>query len=253
MDRAVRVHTEQAELFGRRYRELEDAPHRSAFHYGRARIRELLAERLGPGAGRRALDAGCGSGDWLRWLAERGYEVRGIDGSPGMLAQARPIVGGERLARADVRALPFASGAFDLALSVEVVRYLPDGAPALGELFRVLRPGGTAVVTAASRYALHGYALLNPLFAALRPRGFTRLRQHFTTAEALAGDLAAAGFVDVDVLGLFLGPFVWFDRLAPRLSQAALARWRRVDRILEALPGTRDLANHLVAFGRKAA
>lgn len=48
--------------------------------------------------------------------------------------------------RADLCDLPFGTGAFDLLLSSHVLEHLPDDRPALGELARVLRPGGRAVI-----------------------------------------------------------------------------------------------------------
>jgi SAM-dependent methyltransferase len=48
--------------------------------------------------------------------------------------------------KADLRDLPFDDGAFDLILSSHVLEHLPDDAPALAELARVLHPGGRAVI-----------------------------------------------------------------------------------------------------------
>jgi SAM-dependent methyltransferase len=49
-------------------------------------------------------------------------------------------------ARADITAIPFRDGAFDLVLASHVLEHVPSDAPALGEIGRVLNPGGLAVL-----------------------------------------------------------------------------------------------------------
>jgi ubiquinone/menaquinone biosynthesis C-methylase UbiE len=96
------------------------------------------------------LDVGCGTGLLLaRVLAEQPRAVvAGADLSAAMLARAR-----ERLPErvpllcADVAALPFASGRFDLVLSSSSMHFWAEPQAALAELRRVLRPGGRAVIT----------------------------------------------------------------------------------------------------------
>src|SRR6188508_1666267 len=60
------------------------------------------------------LDAGCGSGRYLRVLGERGANAIGMDLSPAMLERARETT--TRIARADLRALPFDAMSFDLVV-----------------------------------------------------------------------------------------------------------------------------------------
>jgi len=102
---------------------------------------ELCAALAPSGADKRLLDAGCGIGRRYR-NAEATLAV-GIDASPEMLAEgAAP-----ESAAADVRALPFAAGVFDLVWCRLVLGHLPDSAPAYGELGRVLRAGGYLFVS----------------------------------------------------------------------------------------------------------
>jgi SAM-dependent methyltransferase len=69
-----------------------------------------------PPSGARVLDLACGAGRHARPLAAAGHRVAAVDLSPELLAEAR--TGGVRsLVRADMRSLPFRSGAFDLAAS----------------------------------------------------------------------------------------------------------------------------------------
>jgi len=120
----------------------------------------LLAAALGSGP-LRVLDAACGIGTQLLGLARCGHTVCGSDLSPGAAreaalrasaAQAAGLSGRVAgLVVADLRALPYAAGGFDAVVCAD--NSLPhlltaDGVTAaLGELRRVVRAGGAAVVT----------------------------------------------------------------------------------------------------------
>jgi SAM-dependent methyltransferase len=109
------------------------------------RARQEAAVRLvgdGPGA---LLEVGVGSGRLLARLAERGWEVTGIDAAPRMVELARKRVPGARLEVARAEALPFEDASFDAVVAVGVLEY-SDLEASLRELARVLRPGGRAVL-----------------------------------------------------------------------------------------------------------
>lgn len=120
----------------------------------RAITAALLDPVCAPGRSRRVLDAGCGTGANLAWLARyAGPErVAGIDLVSNALAFCRAR-GHERLAQASVVDVPFAGEAFDLVTSFDVLGQLPGeraDEQALGEMRRVLRPGGVAFVRVAA-------------------------------------------------------------------------------------------------------
>lgn len=102
------------------------------------------------GAGR-LLDIGTGTGRVLELLAPRISQGVGVDASKAMLALAR-----SRLARvglthcsvrlADMYRLPLAEASFDIAVMQMVLHYAEDPAGVLGEVARVLRPGGRLIV-----------------------------------------------------------------------------------------------------------
>ena len=100
-------------------------------------------------AGRRVLDAGCGSGPLFAALRDRGAIVTGFDQSAKMLEIARRRLGdGADLRVADLgRPLPFPDGAFDDVIASLVLHYLQDWTAPLAELRRVLRPGGRLIVS----------------------------------------------------------------------------------------------------------
>jgi SAM-dependent methyltransferase len=98
-----------------------------------------------------ALDAGCGSGDFLlplaRRLAPQRATVIGLDLAEGSLGRARARVQAESLpvecVLGDVEALPFDDRSFDLVLANGMLYHVPNLEQAVAELRRVLRPGGT--------------------------------------------------------------------------------------------------------------
>jgi SAM-dependent methyltransferase len=114
-------------------------------HYERTAMLELA----GDVAGRRILDAGCGSGPLYAALRDRGATVTGIDSSAKMLQLARQRLGaGAALRLADLGSpLSFADGAFDDVIASLVLHYLEDWTAPLAELRRVLRPGGRLIAS----------------------------------------------------------------------------------------------------------
>lgn len=114
----------------------------------RRRTLDLLALR----PGERVLDIGVGPGylalEMANAVGPQG-RVCGIDTSEAMLELARRRCagpGGVELRLGDASDLPFADGGFDVAAAIQVYLYVADVDAALAELYRVLRPGGRAVV-----------------------------------------------------------------------------------------------------------
>lgn len=99
------------------------------------------------GSGGHLLDAGCGSGWWLRALLASGISERrlhGVDLLPTRLRRAA-LPEGVDLRAADVRALPYADMHFEAVFMLTLLSSLPSSAAvaeAVGEAWRVLRPGG---------------------------------------------------------------------------------------------------------------
>ncbi|MEW6321768.1 MAG: class I SAM-dependent methyltransferase [Acidobacteriota bacterium] len=103
----------------------------------------VVLECLGLVAGRRVLDAGCGSGRYLRLLAARGATVVGVDRSSAMVARARALAA--PVVRGDLQALPVATGSMDLVVCGLALGDVADLGAAIRELARTLRPGGRLV------------------------------------------------------------------------------------------------------------
>ena len=98
--------------------------------------------------GERVLEIGPGPGVVQAQLAER-YPVAGFDLSSGMLRKTKSGCRkkvSRRLVQGNARALPFASNSFDAVTMTFVFSAIPDGATAMREFHRVLRPGGVLVL-----------------------------------------------------------------------------------------------------------
>jgi predicted TPR repeat methyltransferase len=97
----------------------------------------------------RAIDLGCGTGLAAAAFAEGVDEIIGIDLSPGMIERARASGLYAELEVADMvdglRGRPEASA--DLVLAADAMVYVPDLAPVIGEVARVLAPGGLLTFT----------------------------------------------------------------------------------------------------------
>ena len=160
--------------------------------------RDLLLAHADPGA--RVLDLGCGDGAFAAALTGIGAEVCAVDIAGEAVRRAReraPLARVEQVAEgAD---LPFAEDAFDLVWAGETLEHVADVTGLLADVRRVLRWGGTLLVTTpnlpragVALEALRG----RPLEERLDPRA-DHLR--FFTARTLAAVLRDAGFADVAV------------------------------------------------------
>jgi demethylmenaquinone methyltransferase/2-methoxy-6-polyprenyl-1,4-benzoquinol methylase len=116
--------------------------------YGRdRRWKRRLVQSAGPLTGRRALDLACGTGDIAFLLADGGAVVTGLDLTPRMIQLATDKARGRGGASpsfvvGDMMALPFGAGRFEVVTTGYGLRNVPDLARAIGEVRRVLAPGG---------------------------------------------------------------------------------------------------------------
>jgi SAM-dependent methyltransferase len=103
-------------------------------------------------AGRRVLDAGCGTGYGSELLVRAGAaEVVGIDIDAETVAVAQQAAPGARFEIADIREAPAVLGDFDLIVCFEVLEHLEDPETALDRLAQLLRPDGVLAVSSPNR------------------------------------------------------------------------------------------------------
>ena len=190
----------------------------------------------GPLASLRVLDAGCGTGSYAAALRPHVGAIDAVDLNPSMLEVARakldhppgcPVT----LHEAGIEALPFEDARFDAVMVNQVLHHLPDspreGRPllrrVLGELARMLRPGGAVVVNICS----HEQIREGWWYAALVPDAVATMCGRHADTGVLTRLLADAGleprgrFVPSDAL---MRGDAYFDGRGP-LDSA----WRRGD------------------------
>ena len=117
----------------------------------------MLVHAAAGRAGLRLLDCGCGTGTNLRLLLEPYGRAWGFDLTWTGLQFARGS-GVTRVAQASAAAIPYPSAAFDIVTSFDVLYCLPDEVEreAIREMWRVLRPGGAAIINVAAMEILRG-------------------------------------------------------------------------------------------------
>jgi len=165
-----------------------------------------VADAAGLGPGQRVLDVACGTGVLTRASAERigpSGAVVGLDVNDGMLAVARRLAPELEWRQGRAEALPLEPRSFDAVVSQFGLMFFEDRAAALGEMMRVLRPGGRlAVAVWHSLERSPGYGavvvLLRRLFG---NRAADALRAPFVLGDqaALLEPISAAGILDPKV------------------------------------------------------
>jgi ubiquinone/menaquinone biosynthesis C-methylase UbiE len=162
---------------------------------------EALRLAAVPRGGRIVAVAG-GPGTLAHLAARQGLRVSAIDYSPVMIARLRSHPGAPEVAAVvgDGMALPYADGSFVAGFSLFGVMLFPEPAGGLAELARVLRPGGSAVVTswvAAERRPLRqaAYAILDELAPGTAPEQASTPSDR----EECRAVMVEGGFIDVEV------------------------------------------------------
>jgi demethylmenaquinone methyltransferase / 2-methoxy-6-polyprenyl-1,4-benzoquinol methylase len=172
------------------------------------RWRKLTAEAV-VRPGDHVLDGCCGTGDLALAAQEAGGKVTGLDFSERMLERARRKSSSIEWVRGDLLELPFEDHSFDAATVGFGVRNVADLDRALGELARVLRPGGRLGILEITQprgllrpFFKLWFDVLVPFAGKLLPGGsaYTYLPasvRRFPGPDDLAGLMARTGFEDI--------------------------------------------------------
>ena len=128
----------------------EDADREYEDQADRMAIRKLLPKRM-----EKFADIGGGYGRLANEYLKRARKVIIFDYSKSELKQAKEIYGDKVETRAgDIYKLPFKDGELDGLMMIRVTHHLKDMDKALSELYRVLKPGGVAVIEVANKRTL---------------------------------------------------------------------------------------------------
>lgn len=205
MDRNYELQTHQAE-------------DRHWWYRGRRTVLERIIADLRLPARARILDAGCGSGRNMLELARHGT-VTGVELSPPSVAVARGRGVGEVI-EGSVLQMPFESGSFDLAVSLDVIEHLEDDLSALRELRRVVAPGGALLITVpAYQWLWSGHDEVNH-----HHRRYTR-RSLQRVAERAGWETVRTTYFNSLLLPVAIALRV-LDRLSPaRPTESSLDLW----------------------------
>lgn len=165
----------------------------------------------------RVLDLGCGVRPLPPGLAGGGVVRADLSVEAVRRARAVDAAAGRSFATVDGAQLPFPDGAFDLLLFVEAIEHVLHVDRVLDEIARVLRPGGTLLVTVANRDSLH-----LRLTRAMGFEGFLTNYQHITemTYAELAGHLTRRGLEPQRAEGVQLHPYWAVPGMPPAVAQA---------------------------------
>ena len=166
---------------------------------------EVMFDDLLGGAdltGALTLDAGCGTGEFSVAARARGATVVSVDIGPRLLQRTRSK-GIEHVVAADVAALPFRTGTFDIVLSSECIEHTPSPHASVHELARVLRSDGRLAITCPNRTWYWSCAMADRL-------GIRRYKglENWPGWSALRGWLTEGGVTVRKHRGLHLFPFM---------------------------------------------
>lgn len=108
--------------------------------------RIATVKAIDPKPGEKILDIAAGTGTSSAAIAKSGAEVIALDFSPGMLEQGRKRHPGITFVEGDAEALPFPPQTFDAVTISFGLRNVNNPQLAIGEMYRVLKPGGRVVI-----------------------------------------------------------------------------------------------------------
>lgn len=125
--------------------------------YDRFPYKQALFDRIASLPGNKLLEIGCGLGVDLCDFARRGLDVTGIDIAPQAVEMSRRHLAVHGLKGSvcveNCEKLSIENDAFDIVYSSGVIQHTPDIEAAVGEIMRVLRPGGTLIVVLYHKYS----------------------------------------------------------------------------------------------------
>ncbi|MFB0527476.1 MAG: class I SAM-dependent methyltransferase [bacterium] len=178
------------------------------------------------------LDVGCGAGMMAKEVANIGYEIFGMDYSYNMAKKAKASCNvntksDAKFLQGDIESLPFKASIFDTVLCLGVITYLKSEQKALHEMARVLKPGGTLILSTLNKFSLAkcldisilvrrrlqrmmGNRIVSSKKKTEVEKNNLALKSYFI--PSLRNSLKIAGFTESGYAPLQYGPFTFFGR-----------------------------------------
>lgn len=130
----------------------------------RQRLLNMFLDDMPPGL---VLDVGCGAGDFLHRMHQRGWSVKGVDFDGKAIANAKARYGFELL-HSDLAGARFSENSFDAVTMNHVIEHVPEPTMLLSEVRRVLKPGGRLVAITPNVQSM-GHSLFQDCWRGLEP------------------------------------------------------------------------------------
>jgi 2-polyprenyl-3-methyl-5-hydroxy-6-metoxy-1,4-benzoquinol methylase len=168
----------------------------------------------------RLLDVGCGSGEWLIFMQELGWQAEGVDFDECALEAATKK--GLQVRCGALEQQDFAIGSFDAVILNHVIEHVPDPEGTLSECWRILKPGGILVVCTPNGASL-GHKLFGKGWRGLEPPRHL----HVLSGESMQRLAQKAGFHSVSIRPVIAKSIIYESILLSRghrVSDAAIQR-----------------------------
>lgn len=211
------------------------------------RRHEVVYESLvGRTRGRRVLEAGCGEGYGAALLSREAAHVTALDYDDYTTGHVRAAYPDLPIIRANVVALPFAELSYDVVVSLQTIEHLWDQDTFVRECVRVLRPGGTLIVSTPNTLTFppgnvyHRHELTGPELQAIvaRHAGVESLSGLHHAAGLTAWEGRHGPLVDAQLAG---PPLTWDSRVRRRVEAVTTADFDLIDGVVRPFDTSIDL------------
>jgi SAM-dependent methyltransferase len=186
---------------------------------------------LVPEPGEATLEVGCGEGRVSRDLVARGHRVTGLDASPTLLHAAAEADPASRYVEGAAERLPFADGSFDVVVAYNSLMDVADMPAAVGEIARVLTPGGRLCVCVTHPTSDAGRWLADGHFAVTEPYLEQRDVQVLVDRDGLAFTFEGAAYPLEDYVAALEAAGLAIEALREPADPAG-GRWARMPMFL---------------------
>ena len=215
-------------------------------HAGRIRAQRRADYLIGLGginAEKTVLELGCGTGIFTQWFAQTGARISAIDLSPDLLERAKARNLGSRVTFqvGNAEALEFEDESFDCVVGSSVLHHL-DLTSALGEIHRLLRPGG--IMAFAEPNMMNPQVLLQKNIPPIKRWLGDSPDETAFFRWKMARDLRRIGLTNPRIFP--------YDFLHPLSPSPLIPAVRQIEKALEKVPIVKEIAGSLLICATKS-